>query len=332
MNRLFNLARNSNDDDEDDFGSVNSSFASQGAGEVAPEEVIDEDQETGQEATGQEAAPVVEANRMVNYDSQTGDDGDSALEKACHNLKGYEFEQNDLHFYFNQIELRMRTSGVKKNYTKFLVLTSILPPKIRDQVKNILRKQETDFENQLPYKILKDKIIDIFKPNQEADFERAMSRVLTESPSELARALVNDLCKHELAGCCCSTFIVGQWKRHLPSAVKQAIAAIEFNAENFDNIISLADKVYFSNRTQAVPSVSAMSISGAVSLPGPPVLDQAFHPDFPGQQQQVAAMSWGRGRGQFGRGRGRGGRGRGANNGQNQTNQNRPGKSQGQGQ
>ena len=61
MHRLFNLAKNSNDDDEDDFGSVNSSFASQGAGEAATDEVIDEDQETGQEATGQEAAPVVEA-------------------------------------------------------------------------------------------------------------------------------------------------------------------------------------------------------------------------------------------------------------------------------
>ena len=50
-------------------------------------------------------------NKMVNYDSKCEDDSDGALEKACHNLKGYEFTENDLKFYFGQVELRMRQWG-----------------------------------------------------------------------------------------------------------------------------------------------------------------------------------------------------------------------------
>ena len=192
----------------------------------------------------------------------------------------------------------------QKNYTKLLVLTSILPLRVTDQVKSILRKQETDFGDQMPYKILKDKIIKIFKPPQETRFERAMGRTLTVTPSQLARELVNDLCDHELEGCCCSNFIVGLWKRSLPNAVKQAVAAYEFNKDNFETIITHADKVYASTRSQAIPAaVSALTTQPGFSLPGPATLNEAFI-----QDPEVAAMQWQRGGrgGQGGRGQGRG--------------------------
>ena len=260
----------------------------------------------------------------TNYDMLSEEDGEGALEKACHNLKGYAFNPTDLGFYFQQVELKMRKVGVKNSFTKLLVLTSILPENVIDQVKHILRKEETDFaEAERPYKILKSEIIKIFKPPQEAAFERAMARVLSGKPSELARQLVNDLCQHQLKDCCCKTFIVGLWKRALPSSVKNAVASLEFNATNFDAIVQLADAVFESSIMPHHPSVSAIvgaSASGAVSLPGPPVLDQAFHPAFPGDQ--VAAVSWNRGGGRRGgRGRGRGGRGRGQGRGGNQGNQ-----------
>ena len=96
-----------------------------------------EDAEEPFEDAPDRVPPVV----MANYDETTGEDGDGALEKACHSLKGYEWDPNDLDFYFNQVELKMRQAGVKKSYTKLLVLTSILPQQIRDQVKPILRKR-----------------------------------------------------------------------------------------------------------------------------------------------------------------------------------------------
>ena len=246
---------------------------------------------------------------MVNYDSETGADVGEALQAACRSLKGYEFDQSDLDFYFNQVELQMRTNGVKKNYTKFLVLSSILPVKVRDQVKPLLRKQESDFTTagQMPYKVLKDKILAIFRPPQESDFERAMSRVLSGRPSDLARELVNDLCDHELVGCCCAKFIVGLWKKQLPLSVRQSIASMTFNAANFEEIVKLADDVFSQGRHSQVSA-----LSGAVSLPAPAVFDEGFRDELPVDQvPQVAGLGRGgrgQGRGQRG-GRGRGGRG-----------------------
>ena len=301
-------------DEEENFGSANESLL-----------VNTPDTNRGNPIDFGQVVRALQAVAMVNYDSTTGEDTENALEKACHMLKGYEFQQNDLDYYFNQVELKMRQVGVKKNYTKLLVLTSILPLRVSDQVKSILRKQETDFGADMPYKILKDKIIKIFKPPQEAKFERAMGRTLTATPSQLARELVNDLCDHELEGCCCSNFIVGLWKRALPNAVKQAVAAYDFNKDNFDTIVTHADKVYASTRSQAIPSsVAAVTVHSqpGFSLPGPSALNEAFI-----QDPEVAAMQFGQrggrggqgGRGQ-GRGQGRGGRqnrgGRGGQTGQ----------------
>ena len=278
---------------------------------------------------------------MTNYDEQSGQDGASALEKACNSLKGYEFDEQDLSFYFNQVELQMRQNGVKKNYTKFLVLTSILPIKVRDQVKPLLRKQETEYSdaNQQPYKVLKDKILKIYEPPQESRFERAMSRVLSSKPSELARTLVSDLCDHELVGCCCGHIIVGFWKRQLPLSVRQAIASERFNADTFDQVVKHADDVMVQSKTGLmVPGLSAMSVSGAVSLPAPDAFDEAFSEEW--SSQQLAAFGYttrgGRG-GRGGRSRGqRGGRGGGrgsGNSGQNFGGQRSNGQgNQGQGQ
>ena len=137
------------------------------------------------------------------------------------------------------------------------MLTSILPPRVRDQVKPLLRKQESDFTNVMPYKVLKTQLIKIFKPPQENDFERAMTRVLSDKPSTLARDLVNDLCSHELVGCCCSKFIVGLWKRQLPLSCRQGIASMEFSAANFDNIVKHADDIFFQNKAASQDTLIA---------------------------------------------------------------------------
>ena len=269
--------------------------------------------------------------RMVNYDSATGEDDNGALQKAVTHLQNFEFLDNNLNFYFNQIELKMQTCGVKKNYTKMQVLTSILPFRIQEEVMPILSMQETEFGDEMPYKKLKDEILKIFKPSQDQDFERFMGRVLSGRPSQLCRALINDICTHRLRNCCCHRFIGGQWKRQLPSNVVQAVAHLPFNADNLDTILQLADSVFSSTRSQAIPSVAAVTYnqpSGAFSLPAPPVLDTAFHQDFQAETSspQVAALSsrgrsnWGRGRGQSRGGaqrqRGRGGRGGGQSQGQ----------------
>ena len=82
---------------------------------------------------------------MVNYDESTLAAGetqsDNCLENGIRALKGYEFDELDLRFYFQQCELRMQEAGIKKNYTKFQVLVAILPKRVIDQIKPLLRKK-----------------------------------------------------------------------------------------------------------------------------------------------------------------------------------------------
>ena len=163
----------------------------------------------------------------VNYDEATANEGeneaDAALDNAIRAMDKLEFDRNDLKFYFIQAELKMKRAQVKKQYTKFLALSAILPKAVSDEVKRILVKQETELGDK-PYKKLKNEMLKIFGPPPNADFERAMNRVLTGKPSQLAKQLINDLCDHELAGCCCHKFIFGLWYRQLPTSVREGIS------------------------------------------------------------------------------------------------------------
>ena len=128
----------------------------------------------------------------------------------------------------------MESSGVGKQFTKLQTLTTVLPKEVIEEIKPILRKKEADFENNDAYLMAKEEIIRIFGPPDEAPFERAMGRVLSGKPSQLARGLVNDLCDNkEMKNCCCKNFIAGLWKKHLPSNVRAAIADDGFDHNSF---------------------------------------------------------------------------------------------------
>ena len=97
----------------------------------------------------------------------------------------------------------MSAVGVRKQYTKFQVLSTILPKKVEDEMKALLVKSEAEFPAKDAYKQLKTEVLRIFGPKPEGAVERALSRVMVETPSQLARALVNDICKTQLKGCKC---------------------------------------------------------------------------------------------------------------------------------
>ena len=93
------------------------------------------------------------------------------------------------------------------------------------------------------------------------------------------------------------------------------IVILSFVVKSFDEVVQLADDCFASTRHAGVPSVAAIQkvATGAVSLPGPAVLDEGFSQQWQ-SQQQVAAVAFNQNRGQ-GRGRGWRGRGRGGNRG-----------------
>ena len=287
------------------------------------------------------------APAAVNYDEATAtEEDDGALDAGIRACKNIEFDGADLKFFFGQAELKMKQSKVKKNYTKYLVMTAILPKTVTDHLKSMLRKQETELGDK-PYKKLKDFIFKIFGPPANADFERAMSRVLLDKPSQLARTLLDDLCEHELDGCCCYKFIYGLWHRQLPTPVRQGIAHMDFSAATFEAVIKRADDVFSAGTTGLGLGQLAAVTTGPAQFPTspPPSMaaaaavatapptpqqwsDTAFHQYWPDQAQTVAAIHFQRGRG---RGRGRGGQGfrggqgrgggRGAQRGQGQQGQ-----------
>ena len=214
-----------------------------------------------------------------DYDKADGEDDANAMSSAINALKGKEFEENDLKFYFKQVEIKMKGAGVKKNFTKLEVLSSILPTRVINEVKPILRKEEDEFPNKDAYFQLKNEIKRIFGPSQASHYQRAMSRVLTGKPSQLCRALINDMCDTELTNCCCHKWVFGKWHEALPSSVKQAVAHHSFNKDTMRDVLQLADNVFESTRPAA--NVAAAQVAA--------LEDTAFHQDFPSEGQAAAA-------------------------------------------
>ena len=56
---------------------------------------------------------------------------------AKRNVERIEWDDNDVAFFFSKVEIKMSAVGVKKQYTKFQVLSTVLPKKVEDQVKSL---------------------------------------------------------------------------------------------------------------------------------------------------------------------------------------------------
>ena len=215
---------------------------------------------------------------VIPFETENGVDDARALQEACGNLKLLQWDDADVKFFFQQAEIKMAAVGTKKQYTKFQVLSTIIPKKVQDEVKDILVMSEAEFTNNDAYKQLKDAIMEIFGPKQEDAVDRALSRVMVGKPSQLARALVNDICKKKLKNCqCCPSVVLAIWKRSLSSQVKAGIAHCEFNADTFPAVVKLADAIHSSNAPPATvaaiaaPATNLNETQPAIQYPVPEV-------------------------------------------------------------
>ena len=269
----------------------------------------------GQPHTPEGTPPVSEDEEedMADYESRDVADKADALNKAISQLKGYVFDQNDLDFYFNQIEIKMDSAGAGRQFTKLQALSTILPQHVTSQLKPLLRKKQSEFPENNAYLLVKREIFRIFGPPPDAAVNRALTRVLTDKPSTLARDLVGDLCDKQMEGCCCSKTVYTLWKRQLPSSCKAAVANRVFNHTTFNAVLQEADAVFDSTRP-------AQGVVAAVSeVPtSPSAHETGFHQYWVGQDSTkganaaVDAIYYQRGRGVV---RGRGQRSRGQRGG-----------------
>ena len=266
-------------------------------------------------------------NMVVNFGDENGADSAGALKDGIQAVAKINWDDTDLKFVFKKLEISIAAAGAKKQYTKFQILSTILPKHIEDEVKSLLEMQETEFEENNAYKLLKDEIMRIFGPKPSAAVDRALTRTLVGKPSVLARALMNDINK-KLDCDCCLAVILALWKRSLPSAVRAGIAHMPFTKANFNAITQLADDIFESQPAHSVSAVRSTGAVAAASAAPPPASLNSTQPAIPYPIEEVSAVrSFRGGRGRGGRGgRGnRGGRGGGGNNGgqnQNQGGQN----------
>ena len=91
--------------------------------------------------------------------------------------------------------------------------------------------------------------------------DKVLGRVLSGKPSQLARALVRDVCKNELNFACCPDNVLALWRRQLPSHVRAGIASMPFNKDNFNAVVNHADDIFDSQPAVSVSAIRSDSLN-----------------------------------------------------------------------
>ena len=151
-----------------------------------------------------------ESVKMVNFDQENGEDADGAIQNA-RDVR-LPFNKADIQLWFSLIESKMQFAGLKKQWSKRQVLIQLIPAEFHNDFKKFLIMQETA-AGATAYFDLKKAILKKFGPKKAEGFDRAISRVMTDTPSALGHLIVNDICPDHtpLAGCHCADTVLGIW-------------------------------------------------------------------------------------------------------------------------
>ena len=114
------------------------------AGQVVDENILNDDSEV---------------SIVMDFDAENGTDGKSALG----DLKGVQcpFIQEDIEFWFGQLEAQLEVIEVKSQWMKRIALQRFLPPEIQEEVKGLLSLGKTAAGGDIYFKI-KNELIELF--------------------------------------------------------------------------------------------------------------------------------------------------------------------------
>ena len=216
------------------------------------------------EITDEEAARLLldETNdiKMADFEDENGIDGEKAMDKLG-SVK-CDFDKDDIEYWFSEFETQLEVIEVKSQWTKRIALQRCLPAEIKQEVKSLMIIKKGQAGNDI-YKKIKNELLDLFGPKPEDAYNRAKNRVMTGKPSQLGKALINDICRCpiKLQSECCSQIIWGMYREALPVVIRNHIAEMEFNKNTYKQIFQKSDQVYDSNKsTQPVKgTVAAVS-------------------------------------------------------------------------
>ena len=250
-----------------------------------------------QQAEQQQQRAAAAAIMPVNYDQQNLEDDDGAIQNS-RDVK-LPFNKHDIKLWFSLVESKMQFAGIKKQWSKRQILIQLIPPEFHSDFRQYLQLQETEAGADSYFR-LKTAIIKQFGPKQASNFDKAIARVMTGTPSQLGRQILHDICPaaSPLQNCHCANVVLGIWRRSLPQVVRNQIADMDFTAATFNAVFDKADSVWEAN------SASSTVVAALEKTK---------------DQQQVAAVTSNRGGGNRGNrggsGSGRGGRGGGRGRG-----------------
>ena len=101
-----------------------------------------------------------------------------------------EFDHQDIPYWFSQAEMQMEICGIKSQWMKRIILQWLLPKKVAINVKGLLSKSKTEAGNSIN-KDIKDRILQILGPKEQDLYRKANSLVMVDTPSQLARTMVD---------------------------------------------------------------------------------------------------------------------------------------------
>ena len=162
-----------------------------------------------------------------------------------------------------------------------MALQKLLPLKIKEEVKSLLRITKTRSGNDIYFR-LKQELLDLFGKKPEDDYIQAKNRVLSGKPSQLGKKLIDDICPGDvkLQGCHCAKAVWATFRGQLPVVIRNHISEMTFSKDTYKAVFAKADQVWASNQAPE---------------PNPRATVAAVQSNLSNTTTEVAAVGQGRG-------------------------------------
>ena len=204
---------------------------------------------------------------MTNFDEQNANNGADAM-KNLGQIK-VSWDSEDPQYFFQKLETELQIFEINKQFIKRQALIRLLPDTVGKEFKHLINLQETE-AGALPYKVLKTAIIKAYGPRPGDAYQRAVNRVMTGKPSVLLKLIISDICKTNMANCCCPATIWGIFEQKIPLYLKSGLANERFNADNMQEIMDKADNYWAANQVEnQVSSVTTPVVAATTAVPTP---------------------------------------------------------------
>ena len=135
-----------------------------------------------------------------------------------------------------ELEGQLELIEIKSQWSKRMALQKLLPLKIKEEVKSLLRITKTRSGNDIYFR-LKQELLDLFG---------VKNRVLSGKPSQLGKKLIVDICPGDvkLQGCHCAKTVWAMFRGQLPVVIRNHISEMTFSKDTYKAVFAKADQVW----------------------------------------------------------------------------------------